>query len=309
MKAGEKQSKGVASGVVALVFLVLGFQLAVFVIKVVERPSRQAEPGMTATTDAADTTVITDTTVASEAAGGVRRSDLFSGARRTPERRSERNVQPGRRSERNVKPERRRERSYESFPFDPNTVSLADLQRLGLTLRQAETIDHYRSKGGRFRTKDDFRKMYVVTDTLFARLEPFIKIPKVELNAADSAALVTLRGIGPYYARKILDYRERLGGFLNKAQLLEIEGFDEERLAGFFDDVEIDTTRCSRLDLWHTTDSILARHPYLGEKGARSITRYKKLYDTTRWTLADLEKEHALPKENIEKLKKYIEIQ
>ena len=299
MKEGEKQSKGVASGMVALVFLVLGFQLAVFVIKVVERPERRVEPGMTATTDATITTVITDTTVASEAAGGVRRSDLFSGASRTPERRSERNV----------KPERRSERSYESFPFDPNTVSLADLQRLGLTLRQAETIDHYRSKGGRFRTKDDFRKMYVVTDSLFARLEPFIKIPKVELNAADSAALVSLRGIGPYYARKILDYRERLGGFLNKAQLLEIEGLDEERLAGFVDDLEIDTTRCSRLDLWHTTDSILARHPYLGEKGARSITRYKKLYDTTRWTLADLEKEHALPKENIEKLKKYIEIQ
>ncbi len=221
----------------------------------------------------------------------------------------ERDETPERRSERNVQPARRSERSYESFPFDPNTVSLADLQRLGLTLRQAETIDHYRSKGGRFRTKDDFRKMYVVTDSLFARLEPFIKIPKVELNAADSAALVSLRGIGPYYARKILDYRERLGGFLNKAQLLEIEGLDEERLAGFFDDVEIDTTRCSRLDLWHATDSILARHPYLGEKGARSIARYKKLYDTTRWTLADLEKEHALSKENIEKLKKYIEIQ
>lgn len=297
MKEGEKQSKGVASGMVALVFLVLGFQLAVFVIKVVERPERRVEPGMTATTDAADTA---DNSVASEAAG------VFSEPRAFFRERDEKTE---RRSERNVKPERRRERSYESFPFDPNTVSLADLQRLGLTLRQAETIDHYRSKGGRFRTKDDFRKMYVVTDSLFARLEPFIKIPKVELNAADSAALVSLRGIGPYYARKILDYRERLGGFLNKAQLLEIEGLDEERLAGFVDDVEIDTTRCRRLDLWHTTDSILARHPYLGEKGVRSITRYKKLYDTTRWTLADLEKEHALPKENIEKLKKYIEIQ
>ena len=310
MKEGEKQSKGVASGMVALIFLVLGFQLAVFVIKVVERPERRVEPGMTATTDATVTTVITDTTVASEAAGVFSEPRAFFRERdEKTERRSERNVPPARRSERNVQPGRRSERSYESFPFDPNTVSLADLQRLGLTLRQAETIDHYRSKGGRFRTKDDFRKMYVVTDSLFARLEPFIKIPKVELNAADSAALVSLRGIGPYYARKILDYRERLGGFLNKAQLLEIEGLDEERLAGFVDDVEIDTTRCSRLDLWHTTDSILARHPYLGEKGARSITRYKKLYDTTRWTFADLEKEHALSKENIEKLKKYIEIQ
>jgi DNA uptake protein ComE-like DNA-binding protein len=186
---------------------------------------------------------------------------------------------------------------------------LEDLQRLGLTLRQAESIENYRSKGGRFRSKDDFRKMYAVSDTLFTRLEPFIKIPKVELNAADSAALVSLRGIGPYYAHKILEYRERLGGFLYKAQLLEIEGFDEDRLAGFSDDIEIDTTRCIHLDLWNTTESTLARHPYLGAKGARSIARYKSLYDTTRWTLADLEHERVLPKENIEKLKKYIVIQ
>ena len=304
MKEGEKKLKGSASGLVALVFLVLGFQLAVFTLKVLDRDSR-SEPGMTTAESArpgmTEENIVTDDSKASESAGDFRIRELFL---------SERDENQSRRaSAKRREPDPRSERSYETFPFDPNTVSLADLQRLGLTLRQAETIDHYRSKGGRFRSKDDFRKMYVVTDTLFARLEPFIKIPKVELNAADSAALVSLRGIGPYYARKILDYRERLGGFLHKAQLLEIEGLDEERLAGFVDDVEIDTTRCSRLDLWHTTDSILARHPYLGEKGARSITRYKKLYDTTRWTLADLEKEHALPKENIEKLKKYIESQ
>ena len=307
-EARDRRTKNGATGVVALVFLVLGFQLAVFVIKVIERP-QAAEALAAASTDVSDNNNLASDTAggfsgrehfsasgtknqsskASEAAGGIRRSDLFSGARRIPEPRSE--------------------RTYESFPFDPNTVSLKDLQRLGLSERQAATIENYRQKGGRFRNKDDFRKMYVVTDTLFARLEPYIKIPKVELNAADSAALVSLRGIGPYYARKIIEYRERLGGFLYKAQLLEIEGLDEERLAGFTDDIEIDTTRCNKIDLWHATDSLLARHPYLGEKGARSITRYKKLYDTTRWTLADLEKEHALPKENIEKLKKYIEIQ
>jgi DNA uptake protein ComE-like DNA-binding protein len=293
MKEGEKQSKGVASGMVALVFLILGFQLAIFAVKVIDRPSAEI-PGQARHDE--------------KGIPGQARDEGVQADEKT-ERRSERNDPPERRSERNVQPGRCSERSYESFPFDPNTVSLADLQRLGLTLRQAETIDHYRSKGGRFRTKDDFRKMYVVTDSLFARLEPFIKIPKVELNAADSAALVSLRGIGPYYARKILDYRERLGGFLNKAQLLEIEGLDEERLAGFADEVEIDTSRCRRLDLWHASDSALARHPYLGEKGARSIARYKKLYDTTRWTLADLERERVFPKENIEKLKKYIDIQ
>jgi DNA uptake protein ComE-like DNA-binding protein len=186
---------------------------------------------------------------------------------------------------------------------------VADLQRLGLSERQAESIENYRSKGGRFRSKADFRKMYVVSDTLFARLEAYIEIPKLELNRADSAALVALRGIGPYYARKILDYRERLGGFVDAAQLLEIEGIDADRLAGFSEDVTVDAKKIRKIDLWHASDTVLARHPYIGAKGARSVLRYRQLYDSARWTLPDLAKERALPPENIEKLKKYIEIQ
>ena len=200
-------------------------------------------------------------------------------------------------------------RTYESFAFDPNTVSVADLQRLGLSERQAESIENYRSKGGRFRSKADFRKMYVVSDTLFARLEAYIVIPKLELNTADSAALVALRGIGPYYARKILDYRERLGGFVDAAQLLEIEGIDADRFAGFSEDVTVDAKKIRKIDLWHASDTVLARHPYIGAKGARSVLRYRQLYDSARWTLPDLAKERALLPENIEKLKKYIEIQ
>lgn len=200
-------------------------------------------------------------------------------------------------------------RRYESFVFDPNTVSVDELQRLGLSGRQAEVIENYRSKGGRFRSKADFQKMYVVSDTLFARLEPFIEIPRLELNSADSAGLVALRGIGPYYARKILEYRERLGGFVDAAQLLEVDGIDADRFAGFSEDVTVDGKKIRRLDLWHASDSLLARHPYLGAKGARSVVRYRQLYDSARWTLRDLAQERVLPPENIEKLKKYIEIQ
>lgn len=271
----EQLSKGAASGLVALVFLVLGFQLAIFVVKVVERP-----------------------TAASEAAAGFSGSEHFSASGTKNQRSGARRL-----------PEPRSERHYESFTFDPNTVSLADLQRLGLSERQAASVENYRAKGGRFRSKADFQKMYVVSDTLFARLEPFIEIPKLELNTADSTALVSLRGIGPYYARKILAYRDRLGGFYDIAQLCEIEGIDEERFAGLADQVCTDTSKLRRLDLWHAPDSLLARHPYLGPKGARSIVRYRTLYDSTRWTPSDLVKERVLSEENIEKLKKYIETQ
>ncbi len=365
----EKLSKGAASGMVALVFLVLGFQLAIFVVKVVERPPRaedaRSEPGMTEKSAAgmtersavdmaggsssgmtersapgvgpelgwtagselgrteqpgvagksgsgsdgdadllgqSKTEVDGDADLLGQSKSGVDgdadlsgRSKLGGYARPAGGTRASGVKKPG--------------RTYESFAFDPNTVSVADLQRLGLSERQAESIENYRSKGGRFRSKEDFRKMYVVSDTLFARLEAYIDIPKLELNRADSAALVALRGIGPYYARKILNYRERLGGFVDAAQLLEIDGLDADRLAGFSEDVTVDAKKIRKIDLWHASDTVLARHPYIGAKGARSVLRYRQLYDSARWTLPDLAKERALPPENIEKLKKYIEIQ
>ncbi len=378
----EKLSKGAASGMVALVFLVLGFQLAIFVVKVVERPPRvedaRSEPGMTEKSAAGMTERSAAGMMEKSAAGMTERSavDMAGGSSSGMTERSAPGVGPelgwtagselgrteqpgvagksgsgsdgdadllgqsksevdgdadlsgrsklggyarpagGTRASGVKKPgrtwpsdARKPGRTYESFAFDPNTVSVADLQRLGLSERQAESIENYRSKGGRFRSKEDFRKMYVVSDTLFARLEAYIDIPKLELNRADSAALVALRGIGPYYARKILDYRERLGGFVDAAQLLEIDGLDADRLAGFSEDVTVDAKKIRKIDLWHASDTVLARHPYIGAKGARSVLRYRQLYDSARWTLPDLAKERALPPENIEKLKKYIEIQ
>ena len=287
-EAKEKWSKDAASGMVALVFLILGFQLAVFVLKVVEMPGQAGHDEFT------------------QAGGGVKpieescdqddSGSVMSGPKRSKYGGYERPAEEAR-------------RTVESFPFDPNTVTRGDLQRLGLSARQAESIENYRSKGGRFRSKTDFQKMYVVSDTLFARLEPYIDIPKLELNGADSAALVSLRGIGPYYARKILDYRDRLGGFWRKEQLLEIEGFDADRYAGCADEVTVDDRKIRKVDLWHASDTLLARHPYLGPKGARSIVRYRELYDSTRWSLPDLAAERVLSQEMIEKLEKYIVFQ
>ena len=257
------------------------------------------------------------------------------------------------------------------FRFNPNTITLDSLQLLGFSQRQAQTILNYRSKGGIFRRREDFARMYTVDSAMYASLEEYIFIPdkdtsllrnspvrkrgisgtksasagkmvqksgisgaksasagkmvqergvpgtgneldenmvrkrgvsgtksafvgkmvqesgvsgtgnelaenmvrksgisgtesvsagkmvqesgdigakrytgesvvygeKVEgnrymcnLNTADSAALVELYGIGGYFARKILEYRERLGGsFAHKRQLLEIEGFSQQR--------------------------------------------------------------------------------
>ena len=229
----EKLSKSAASGLVALVFLILGFQLALFVVKVVERPARcPVEPGITQDVEPAGNVVSPPAPTGGLTNDSAPKRSKYGGYERPASPAAPKRTRP-----------REPERSYESFAFDPNTVSLADLQRLGLSERQAQSIENYREKGGRFRSKADFRKMYVVSDTLFARLEPYIEIAKLELNGADSAALVSLRGIGPWYARKILDYRDRLGGFVAPEQLLEIDGIDAERYAGFADGITVDPSR------------------------------------------------------------------
>lgn len=129
--------------------------------------------------------------------------------------------------------------AVESFRFDPNTVSHADLVRLGFSDRQATAIEHYRQAGGHFARKEDFQRSFVVADSVYRRLEAFIDIPKVDLNAADSAALDALPGIGPYFAARIIAYREELGGFSDPEQLLDIPRFEPERYEALKDLVTV----------------------------------------------------------------------
>ena len=123
----------------------------------------------------------------------------------------------------------------ESFRFDPNTVSVEELCRLGFTPKQAQSIDNYRRKGGRFRRKSDFAKSYVVSDSIFRRLEPYIDIPLVDLNTADSAAFDALPGIGGWFAQKMLEHRKALGGYSYK---VSDHSFNPDKTYGyrFFDD-------------------------------------------------------------------------
>ena len=143
--------------------------------------------------------------------------------------------------------------------------------------------------------------MYVVDSNTFARLEPFIILPKLDLNSADSQALLSLKGIGPYYAGKILDYRNRLGNFSSLDQLLEIKGFDKERLDGFKENVEILEPRHG-INIWTACKEELERHPYIGAYAAKGILRFKKTVDSLKWTIEALVEAGILNEGNATKL-------
>ncbi|MBR4228444.1 MAG: helix-hairpin-helix domain-containing protein [Bacteroidales bacterium] len=177
-------------------------------------------------------------------------------------------------------------RRTESFPFNPNTVSLSDLQRLGFSERQAQSIINYREKGGRFHRPSDFAKSFVVSDSVYHRLEPYIRIPKVDLNAADSTALDALPGIGPYYAAKILEYRSSLCGFSYPEQLMDIHRFDKDKFDALKDLVTVGPSE--PYPLWALPEDELRRHPYIDSGAAHGIVLYREHNPSERWTVDGL---------------------
>ena len=67
-------------------------------------------------------------------------------------------------------------RKAETFPFDPNTADSVTFVRLGLTSWQARNALKYRRKGGRWKSADDFARLYGLSEEDFLRLRPYIRI-------------------------------------------------------------------------------------------------------------------------------------
>ena len=194
-------------------------------------------------------------------------------------------------------------RKVESFRFNPNTASVEELQRLGFSLKQAQSIDKYRSKGGRFRRKSDFAKSFVVSDSVYRRLEPYIDIPKLDINLADSAAFDALPGIGGWFARQMIEYRERLGGYSFPEQLMEIRNFDREKFDKLSDLVFVSPQTAVPYPLWTLPEDELKRHPYIGA-AAHGIVLYRNSQPKEKWSIAELARNRVLPQENAERFRR-----
>ena len=273
----EKEREGVSRsfvmGVIALVFLIIGYQTALLIHNV-------AVTRVTANRDIPDTVYVFNTP-----------SVLPSGA--CDDAVAEKIVQRKEASH-SVRVEKMREKipytTVESFRFNPNTVSVENLCRLGFTTKQAKAIDNYRKKGGRFARKSDFAKSFVVSDSIYRRLEPFIDIPLLDLNLADSAAFDALPGIGGFYASKMVEYRTRLGGYSFKEQLLDIDRFGKERFEALSDLITVSEEYMLPYPLWSLPADSLSLHPYIGEQSAADIVLFRQNTPKEKWTVKELKK-------------------
>ena len=104
----------------------------------------------------------------------------------------------------------------------------------------------------------------------------------IELNTADSTDLVSVDGIGPVFAKRILAYRERLGGFHSTGQLREVFGIDEERFEKISAFVKTDSTYIRKINVNTAGVSDLKKHPYISPNVAQGLVNYRKQHGTFR---------------------------
>lgn len=174
------------------------------------------------------------------------------------------------------------------FPFDPNSISKEDLKKMKMRESLINSIINFRDKGGKFYEKKDLQKIYTITEEEYAFLEPFIIIEKdsiqsgalstkfsdsllIEINTADSLDLQQLKGIGPAFSKRIIKYRNLLGGYYDKNQLLEVYGMDKKRFDGLKNQIKVNDSLIVKININRSSIKEMIKHPYIEFYVAKSI--------------------------------------
>lgn len=179
--------------------------------------------------------------------------------------------------------------------FDPNLVDESELRDLGFKEYQIKNIINFRKAGGKFHKPNDLRKIYSIKEKDLEKFYPYVSIfpvqpkspgtvgfpatsissSKVELNSADSVQLKSLKGIGGYFARKIIERREKLGGFVSIDQLVEVWRLDPSVVQENKGRLTVDLSLVRRIPINTATIEQLGRHPYIGYKLAKALVNYR----------------------------------
>ncbi len=222
------------------------------------------------------------------------------------------------------------------FSFNPNEADEQTFIKLGLPKFIAQRIINYRNKGGQFRIKEDFKKMYGLTPEKYAELAPYLALPdKLEkqtflsgspspnntaetkpaykpktivafdLNQADTATLKTIRGIGAVLSDRIVKFRNNLGGFHSLDQVQEVYGIQPEVLEELAKYATINPDNIKKINVNTADETSLKNHPYIGYKLANVLVAYRKQHGNFA-TADDLLKIKILTAEKLQKLKPYL---
>jgi len=218
----------------------------------------------------------------------------------------------------------------ELFYFDPNTASQSDWQRLGLNEKTTHIILNYVSKGGKFRKPEDLLKIYGLKEADAQRLIPYVRINGTEanntdmhdgrvvaksekkfsiidVNTADTNLLKSLPGIGSKLAQRIINFREKLGGFSEVSQIAETYGLPDstfQKISGY---LTAGKGGIKQININVATANDLKQHPYIGWKIANAIVQYRSQHNEFQ-SIEDLRKIALISEDEYKKIYPYVSI-
>ncbi|MDG2264114.1 MAG: helix-hairpin-helix domain-containing protein, partial [Flavobacteriales bacterium] len=208
------------------------------------------------------------------------------------------------------------------FYFNPNTLADKGWLVLGLPSTKLSVLRNFQKSGAIFKTKTDLKHCFAITDAFYEKVEKYISIPEikktetpinktkktnqiVELNQADSLQLISINGVGPFYAKQILKYRKELGGFRNYAQLTEIWGLENLEIQKLKQQTSIDTLHIRKVNVNTIELEQLKLHPYLNYKQAKMILNYRKQHGDFK-QVKDIRKIKPISPELFRKIAPYL---
>jgi DNA uptake protein ComE-like DNA-binding protein len=214
------------------------------------------------------------------------------------------------------------------FLFNPNTATADELKALGFSEKLAKHLMNYRAKGGAFRIKSDVKKLYGMDSTFYVGLLPFIQLPEkiaherkvtpfsaenkvvlFNLNEADTTQLQRIYGIGPVLAKRIIKYRDGLGGFVSHMQLNEVYGLDSVVVKKIIKASFLAEDFIPRRININTADELtLSAHPYFSKKIARAIVTYRFQHGKYL-SVEDLRKLETIDMKHVDRIYPYLTIE
>lgn len=230
-----------------------------------------------------------------------------------------------------IQKEETQEEVISYFDFDPNSATSDELKSLGFSEKLATRIINYRTKGGKFRIKTDLMKLYGMDSLLYEKLAPYIQLPeqfekpkfekkefadrkpkekpqKFNLNESDTIQLEKIYGIGPALAKRIVKYRDKLGGFVSQDQLKEVYGLDTAVVKKITEASYLsDPPGVKKINLNTADEKILATHPYFGRKIASAIVAYRFQHGNFK-SVDDLSKIPLIDKNNLGRVLPYVTV-
>jgi competence ComEA-like helix-hairpin-helix protein len=192
------------------------------------------------------------------------------------------------------------------FYFDPNKISGDGWEKLGLRDKTIQTIQNYLRKGGHFKKPEDLQKVYGLRPEEYERLASYIQIESasvsnneeelvpgkklnedqqvknftprysaIEINSADTTAFITLPGIGSKLAARIVNFREKLGGFYSIEQVGETFGLPDSTFQKIKQYLKLENPSLKKININTASIEELKAHPYIKWGIANPIVAYR----------------------------------